>query len=87
MAKEQPGSAYTTMSLRLAKVLKKTALEYLSAQEKILGRRLALNQLIVDALVEKLVSEGFLPAYLTDDPIVRRQSKPELGRVVAIDKD
>ena len=87
MAKEKPDSVYTTMSLRLAKVLKKTALEYLKAQEKILGRRLALNQLIVDALVEKLVSEGFLPAYLTDDPIVRRQSEPDFGKVVSIDKD
>ena len=81
MAKEKPDSEYTTMSLRLAKVLKNTALQYLKAQEKILGRRMALNQLIVDALVEKLVSEGFLPEYLTED------SKPDFGAVVPIDKD
>ena len=76
MAKE-----YVTISLRLAIVLKKTALEYLSAQEKILGRRLALNQLIVDALVDKLVSEGFLPEYVVDpspiDKILDQLSEPE----------
>ena len=81
MAKEKPGSEYVAISLRLAKVLKKTALQYLDTQEKILGRRMALNQLIVDALVEKLVSEGFLPEYLTEE------SKPDFGKVVTIDKD
>lgn len=86
MTREKPDSAYVTISLRLAKVLKKTALKYISAQERILGRRLAFNQLVVDALVDKLVSEGFLPEYLTEDSTTEG-SKPDLGSFGKVGKE
>ena len=81
MAKEKPGSAYVKLTIRIAKVLKERALEYRDAQEEKLGRRLSLNQIIVDALIDKLVSEGFLPEYVITptpiDKILDKLSEPE----------
>ena len=55
-------SAYVNVNIRFAKVLKNAAKNYLDTQEKVLGRRLAFNQLVNDALIQLLEREGFLPS-------------------------